>query len=275
MGSGIAQVAALAGYRVLLYDITEEILSRALISISRSVHRAAEKGTITAGQAEATVARITTTTRLEDTAQGDFIIEAVPENLDLKRSIFAELDIFARPRVTLATNTNTFSITAIAAATDHPWRVVGMHFFNPAPQMPLVEVIVGAETDPVVVETTMALAARLGKKPVRANDMPGFIVNRITRPFFLEGLRLVEQGVADHATIDRLVRDGGGFRMGPFELMDLIGLDIDFAASQAVYDAFFHAPRFRPSLRQQRMVQSKRLGRKTGRGWYDYGEEQP
>jgi len=230
MGSGIAQVAAQAGYTVRLYDIADDVLARAVARIRHFVERAAQKGRLAP-------------------------------------------DVIVAPEVILATNTSTLSVTQIAAATTTPHRVAGMHFFNPAPLMRLVEVVAGAQTTPETCDTLVALAERLGKTPVRAKDVPGFIVNRVARPFYLEALRLLESGVADHATLDRLIREGGGFKMGPFELMDLIGLDINFAASQSVYNAYFGEPRYRPSLLQQRMVESGRLGRKTGRGWYVYEEE--
>ncbi len=275
MGSGIAQVAAQSGFDVTLYDIGEEILRRATGRIAHFIRRAAEKGRLSADEAEAAIARLHTTTNLEAFAECDFVIEAAPEQLELKQELFGRLDRIAPAHAVLATNTSTLSVTQIAAATGRPERVVGMHFFNPPPLMPLVEVAAGAMTSEKTVQVTVELAERLGKTPVRTQDVPGFIVNRVARPFYLEGLRLLAHGVADHATIDRLVREGGRFRMGPFELMDLIGLDINFAASRSVYEAYFHEPRYRPSLLQQRMVESGRLGRKVGRGWYEYGGEEP
>ncbi len=274
MGSGIAQVAAEAGFDVLLYDVAEEVLSRALIRIAGFINRAAEKGKIGREEAQARIARIQTTTTLADFSRCDFVIEAAPESLDLKKTVFDALDAATRPRVILATNTSTLSVTQIAAAIQRPERVVGMHFFNPAPLLPLVEVVAGAATAEPVVGATVEMARRLGKQPVIAQDVPGFIVNRVARPFHLEALRLLEEGAADPETIDRLVREGSGFKMGPFELQDLIGVDINYIASQTVYEAYFHEPRYRPSLRQQRMVESGRLGRKTGRGWFSYDETQ-
>lgn len=274
MGSGIAQVAVQSGFEVVLYDIADDILQRATERVAHFIRRAAEKGRITSHEAEAAIARLHTTTSLEDFSTCDFVIEAAPEKLELKQDLFRQLDEITPPHAVLATNTSTLSVTQIGAATQRPDRVVGMHFFNPPPLMPLVEVAAGAMTSEETVQATVDLARQLGKTPVRTQDVPGFIVNRVARPFYLEGLRLLAQGVADHATIDRLVREGGRFRMGPFELMDLIGLDINFAASKSIYEAYFHEPRYRPSLLQQRMVESGRLGRKTGRGWYDYGGEE-
>ncbi|HYN89019.1 MAG TPA: 3-hydroxyacyl-CoA dehydrogenase NAD-binding domain-containing protein, partial [Ardenticatenaceae bacterium] len=186
---------------------------------------------------------------------------------------FERLDAICPPEAILATNTSTLSVTSMASATRRPDRVVGMHFFNPPALMPLVEVAATPTTSDATLATTVALAEGLGKVPVRTKDTPGFIVNRVARPFYLEGLRLLGEGVADHATIDRLVREGGNFRMGPFELMDLIGIDVNYAASQSVYDAYFGEPRFRPHPLQQRQVESGNLGRKTGRGWYAYEDE--
>jgi 3-hydroxybutyryl-CoA dehydrogenase len=209
---------------------------------------------------------------MEDFARCDVVIEAAPEKIDLKKSLFFDLERATRHDAILATNTSTLSVTQIASALTLPERAVGMHFFNPAPLMPLVEVIAGSLTSEATVEATLALARQMGKTPVRATDTPGFIVNRVARPFYLEPLRMLGEGVADPATIDRLVREGGGFRMGPFELMDLIGLDTNYAASLSVYEQFFQEPRFRPSLLQKRMVDSGRLGRKTGKGWFEYGD---
>jgi 3-hydroxybutyryl-CoA dehydrogenase len=273
MGAGIAQVAAQAGYEVLLYDINTEVLQKALRSISRYIHRSAEKGRITEEQAEAAVDRISSTTTLQNFERCQFVIEAAPENLELKQDIAAQLMTITAEGVIVASNTSTLSITEIAAETTHPQQVIGMHFFNPAPLLPLVEVVAGAKTAPEVVAATVALAEKLGKTPVKVRDVPGFIVNRVARPFYLEALRLLEEGIADVKTIDKLVRDGGGFRMGPFELQDLIGIDINYTASVSVYEAYFHAARYRPSLAQQRKVQSGELGRKTGKGWYTYEEE--
>ncbi len=270
MGSGIAQVAAQAGLEVTLYDISEEMLARARLGIRSALSRLVEKGRLDRESASRAAERIATTEVLRDLGGCDFIIEAAPEALDIKQRLFHDLHNVTRSEAILATNTSTLSITEIAASTGRPSRVVGMHFFNPAPLMPLVEIIAGAATRDEVVQTATALALRMGKVPVQSRDTPGFIVNRIARPFHLEGLRLLAEGVADPATIDRLMREGGGFRMGPFELQDLIGIDINFAASRLVYEAYFHEPRFRPSLLQQRMVESGRLGRKAGRGWYTH-----
>lgn len=273
MGSGIAQVAVQAGFDVTMYDINDEILEEAVGRIRYFINRSAEKGRITQAEANAAIARLSTTTDLADFAPCDFVIEAAPENLDLKRQIFGDLDEITPEGIILATNTSTLSVTQIAAATGRAQLVVGMHFFNPPALMPLVEVAAGEATAGETVDVTVAIAEAMDKSPVRTKDVPGFIVNRVARPFYLEGLRLFNEGVADHETIDRLMREGGGFRMGPFALMDLIGLDINFTASKTVYEAYYHEPRYRPSLLQQRMVESGRLGRKTGHGWYTYEDE--
>jgi len=272
MGGGIAQVAAQSGFDVILYDVESAMLARAISNLTSTFNKLVEKGKLKQEDAEAALARITTVTSLNDLAGCDFIIEAAPEKLDLKQSLFSNLESLISDSSILATNTSTLSVTQIASGCKRPQNVVGMHFFNPAPLLPLVEVIAGAVTANSVVATTLDLAKRMGKTAVQVKDVPGFIVNRVARPFYLEALRLLEEGVADHATLDKLIRDGGGFRMGPFELMDLIGLDINYAASISVYESYFYEPRYRPSLIQQRMVESGRLGRKTGRGWYEYGK---
>src|SRR5574341_252513 len=273
MGSGIAQVAAGAGLAVVLYDVAGEMLGKALDQIKESAQRAVQKARMTEDEAEALLGRITATTATADFKDCHVVIEAIPEQLEIKRAFFQEIGGIVSEDAILATNTSTLSVTAIAAACPNPARVVGMHFFNPPTLMPLVEVIGGSATSEETIAETIRLTERMGKTPVRAKDTPGFIANRVARPFYLEALRILGEGVADHVTIDRLAREGGGFRMGPFELMDLIGLDINYAASRSVYEAYFQEPRFRPSVLQQRMVESGRLGRKTGRGWYDYGQK--
>lgn len=273
MGAGIAQVAILGGFRVLLQDAVEGALTRGRNRIAQSTSRAVERGHIQRDAAQQALDRLETVTRLTEMRDAGCIIEAAPEDLSLKQRLFAELDGLVAPGAILATNTSSLSITAIGGATTHPGRVVGMHFFNPVPAMALVEVVAGQRTDPAVVEETMSLARRLGKTPVRAKDTPGFIVNRIARHFSLEALRILGEGRLSHDQIDRAMRGPGRFRMGPFELMDLIGVDVNFAVSRSVYEAFFQDPRFRPHPIQQRMVESGLLGRKTGRGFYEYPED--
>lgn len=271
MGSGIAQVALQSGRAVILYDIAAPVLEKARERIAAGLERAAAKGRLPEG-VESALSRLETVTELAAVAPAGIVIEAVPEDLDLKRRLFSELDQICPPGAILATNTSSLPVTAIAAATARPGRVVGMHFFNPVPAMKLVEVISGAMTDPNVAARTMELARALGKEPVPARDTPGFIVNRVARPFYGEALRLVSEGVATQEQVDRAMV-AAGFRLGPFALMDLIGIDVNLAVSESVYSQFFGEPRFRPQVLQARMVQAGRLGRKTGAGFYLYPED--
>lgn len=269
MGRGIAQSAALAGHQVVLYDLTAELLDRALRAIHASIDEGARRGKTppeTAGQAKA---RLTTTNDLTTAAWVDLVIEAVPEELALKREVFGRLDAAAPPHAVLASNTSSLSISAIAGATHHPERVVGLHYFNPAHIMQLVEVIRGDLTADETVAAARAFVEGLGKTPVLCIDSPGFIVNRVARPFYGEAFRLLGERAADPQDIDRLMTSLG-FRMGPFELLDLIGLDVNLAVTQSVYDAYFQDPKYRPHPIQKRMVDSGRLGRKSGRGFYEY-----
>ncbi len=271
MGRGIAYVAITHGAQVMLHDVAAGALEAARAQIEAGLQEAAAKGRLAEAEVENALARLRLTTAMEDLADADVIIEAAPEDLALKQEIFHQLDRLCQPAALLASNTSSLSITALGAATRRPERVAGMHFFNPAPVMRLVEIVRGLATSEETVRALADLARRWGKTPVIAKDTPGFIVNRVARPFYLEALRLVGEGVADPPTVDRLVR-ALGFRMGPFELMDLIGLDVNLAVSESIYRAFFEEPRFRPHPLQRQMVQAGRLGRKTGTGWYDYRE---
>ncbi|MFZ5815659.1 MAG: 3-hydroxyacyl-CoA dehydrogenase [Bacillota bacterium] len=274
MGAGIAQVAAQAGYDVLLYDIGPAPLEAALGRMRSGLERQVQRGKLSQEELSAIMGRISTTTTLGEFADVDFVIEAAPEVLDLKRESFDVLDKICRPDVILATNTSSLSVTQIGALTERQERVVGMHFFNPVPVMKLVEVVEGAETSEETMAATIALAEAMGKTPIRAKDTPGFVVNRIARPFPGEALRLLGDNVAGVQQIDRIARLAGGFRIGPFELMDLVGMDINFAVNKSVFEQFFQEPRFRPHPLQERMVKANRLGRKTGQGWYRYeGDE--
>ncbi|HTN49665.1 MAG TPA: 3-hydroxyacyl-CoA dehydrogenase [Burkholderiaceae bacterium] len=269
MGAGIAQIAAQAGHRVLLADAQAPAVERAIGAIGKDLKALAAKGRI--ANADAILARIRPAAPV-DCRDCGLVVEAIVEDLAVKRTLLRTLEDMVGPKAILATNTSSLSVTALAAGMKHPERVVGMHFFNPATRMKLVEVISGLETAPQTAETVFATAEAWGKKPAYAKSTPGFIVNRIARPFYGEAWRSYTEGAADPATIDAIVRDCGGFPMGPFELMDLIGHDVNLAVSTAVFEATFGERRYAPSLAQQELVRSGRLGRKSGRGIYEYGD---
>ncbi|HXG52228.1 MAG TPA: 3-hydroxyacyl-CoA dehydrogenase NAD-binding domain-containing protein [candidate division Zixibacteria bacterium] len=273
MGAGIAQVAAQAGFRTLLYDVSQELVDKGLERIRSFLEGSRERGKLSAEQEAEILGRLEGKTRLEDFAGCDLIIEAAPERLDLKRDIFRQVDGLCAETTLIATNTSSLSVTAIAAGARHPQRILGLHFFNPPPLMALVEVVRGERTAPETVERATELVRQMGKTPVRAKDTPGFIVNRVARPFYNEALQILGSGDAQVETIDRVMKEAGNFRMGPFELMDLIGIDINYAATESLYRSFFEDPRFRPSPLQQRMMMGGHLGRKTGRGFYVYDKK--
>ncbi len=275
MGSGIAQVAALAGHKVQLHDTRFGAADAAKAGIAATLGKLAAKGRIAQADADAAVGRITSVVALPDACVARLVVEAIVEDAAAKRELFGRLENVVAPECILATNTSSFSITELAAGLAHPGRLVGMHFFNPAPLMPLVEVVSGLATAPEVAATVFATAAAWGKSPVHASSTPGFIVNRCARPFYGEGLRLLQEGAADTATLDAVLREAGGFRMGPFELMDLIGLDVNFAVTRSIWEGYFHDPRYAPSIRQQELVAAGWLGRKSGRGFYDYAPDAP
>jgi 3-hydroxybutyryl-CoA dehydrogenase len=276
MGTGIAQVALVHGHSVLLADARPDAAERAAELLGRNLAREVEKGRLTPGAANGAHRRLTVLRGAEDLgplADCGLVIEAVVEELGIKRELFRRIEQVVAPDAVLATNTSSLSVASIAGACAHPERVLGVHFFNPAPLMPLVEIVPALATDAGGVESTRALVDGWGKTTVRAADTPGFIVNRVARPFYGESLRLLDEGLADAPTIDWALRELGGFRMGPFELMDFIGLDVNFAVTRSVYEQTFHDPRYRPSLTQQRLVEAGRLGRKSGQGFYAYGPD--
>jgi 3-hydroxybutyryl-CoA dehydrogenase len=274
MGSGIAQVAAVAGHRVILQDVDEAAVGRARSAIENALAREIEKGRLTSSAAEAARGRLSYVANNDPGAFApcELVIEAIVERLEPKREALAAVERVVTREAILATNTSALSITAIAGGCQRPERVLGLHFFNPAPVMPLVEVVRGHATSKAAVEAAGSIVRRWGKITVIARDTPGFVVNRIARPFYGEALRILDEGIADCATIDWAMRTLGGFRMGPFELMDLVGNDVNFAVTSAVYEGFFFDPRYKPSLTQRRLVEANLLGRKTGRGYYDYRE---
>jgi 3-hydroxybutyryl-CoA dehydrogenase len=272
MGSGIAQVAAQAGHSVVLLDTRKEAVDRAITGLRATMDKLVGKGKFSRADADALLGRITPATELKDLAGCGLVIEAIIEDLGVKKKVFAELEELVAADAILASNTSSLAITAIGAACTRPGRVIGLHFFNPAPILPLVEVVPGMVTSPELPAQCSELMRAWGKTPVVCKDTPGFIVNRVARPFYGESIRIYEEGIADMATIDHALKSVGGFRMGPFELMDLIGNDINFAVTTSVWKAFFHDQRYTPSLTQQRQVESGRLGRKTGQGYYAYGE---
>ncbi len=272
MGSGIAQVAASAGHRTILFDADLKVLEKAKLDLQKTFSKLIEKGRMTGEYAQQISANIMYASSINDFKDCGLIIEAIIENLGVKQKVLAELEKIVLASCILASNTSSLSITSIAAFAMHPGRVIGIHFFNPAPVLPLVEIIKGVETDSLVVSEAQKLISSWAKTTVVANDSPGFIVNRIARPYYGESIRIYEEGIADFATIDWAMKEFGKFRMGPFELMDLIGNDINYAVTESVWKQFFYDPRYKPSLTQKRLFEAKHLGRKTGRGYFDYSE---
>jgi 3-hydroxybutyryl-CoA dehydrogenase len=270
MGGGIAQVLVEAGWEVLLYDTQDASLENGIARVRGVWDKLVEKGKINEAQRSAYNKQLSAAYVLREAAEVSLVIEAIYENLDAKRSVFTTLDDVVREDCILATNTSSLSVSSIAAGVKRAERVVGLHFFNPAPLMPLVEIVPGVATDPAVVEACVAAVAAWGKVGVVAKDSPGFLVNRIARPFYGEALHLFEEQMADMATIDWALTELGGFRMGPFALMDLIGHDVNYVVTETVWKQFYYDPRFRPSLSQKRLLDAGWLGRKSGRGFYDY-----
>ncbi|MDE3736176.1 3-hydroxyacyl-CoA dehydrogenase PaaC [Pseudomonas resinovorans] len=272
MGAGIAQVAAQAGHPVKLYDNRPGASAQAIDGIDRQLGRLVEKNKLSAEARAATIARLQPVEAIEALANASLVIEAIVENLEVKRGLLRQLEALCSADCILASNTSSLSITSLAAGLQHPGRVIGMHFFNPAPLMALVEIVSGLASDRDLAEGLYETARAWGKQPVHTRSTPGFIVNRVARPFYAESLRLLQEGAADCATLDALMRDAGDFRMGAFELTDLIGHDVNYAVTCSVFDAYYGDFRFQPSLIQKELVDAGRLGRKSGHGFYSYAE---
>lgn len=268
MGQGIAIVAATAGAQVLLFDVNEGQLATARKRIEDFTQKGVERGKSTPAERDELLGRIRYFSDIEQLV-APLIIEAIPERLELKHDFFLKLEKINTPDAILATNTSSIPVTQIAAPLQHPERVVGLHFFNPAPLMQLVEVIAAEATTPAIVDKMVALSKAWGKSPAVVKDTPGFIVNRVARHYYLESLQMLEQGIATHEEIDRLL-ENAGFRMGPFRLMDLIGVNTNHSVTQSLYEQFYHEPRFRPSRLQQKKVEAGHWGQKNGRGFYSY-----
>lgn len=268
MGAGIAQVFAQAGYKVNVFDLSAMQLERARAEISGNLSTAVSKGKLSEENRNQTLGRLSFQNNLS-ALKADLIVEAIVEKIEVKRDLFKQLAAINGPSAILASNTSSLPITQIAAGIPHPERVVGMHFFNPAHLMKLVEIISGAETSAEVLEVMKALTAKIGKTLVIAKDSPGFIVNRVARHYYVESLKVLEERAASMEQIDALM-ESAGFRMGPFRLMDALGNDVNFAVTTSLYNAFHNDPKFRPSRIQQQKVDAGHLGRKSGRGFYNY-----
>lgn len=268
MGQGIAQICAMAGFSVLLFDVRDESLTLAIEKITKNLEKGIELGRVSHTLKEQSLSNLQTVNELKR-VKADIIIEAIVENLTVKQELFRSLEEINEEGCILASNTSSIPITQIAAGLQRPENFVGMHFFNPAHIMKLIEIISGAATSPDVVKTVYGLAEKLGKRPVVAKDAPGFIVNRVARHYYVEGLKILEEGVTDVAGIDRLL-EASGFKMGPFRLMDLIGVDTNFAVTSSMFNAFHQDSKFRPSRIQQQKVDAGHHGRKTGKGFYSY-----
>jgi 3-hydroxybutyryl-CoA dehydrogenase len=271
MGSGIAQLATLGGYETRMYDPDSVALEGGEMRFGEDLSKGVERNRWNEAEAEAAIDRLVPAREIDDLASCDLVIEAAPEDLDLKRELFVTLAATCEPETILATNTSSLSVAAIASDVPNPERVVGMHFFNPPPLMQLVEIIAGEKSTPAALEAITEVALQMGRTPIRAKDSTGFIANRLARPYTLEALRMLSQGVAQPARIDRVCRIGGGFRMGPFELIDLIGLDVNLSVARSFYSQAGEPERWRPSSIQEEMVAADRLGRKIGHGFYEYG----
>ncbi|MDH5286682.1 MAG: 3-hydroxyacyl-CoA dehydrogenase [Betaproteobacteria bacterium] len=273
MGIGIAQTASAAGHRVLVFDARIAAADDARKKLQATFAALAQKGALAPAEATAAAERIRPIHAIGDAVSARLVVEAIVEDAAAKRELLRQLEVVVAPDAILASNTSSLSITALAAGLKHPQRVAGMHFFNPVPLMPLVEIVSGLATGPDVAATLYDTALAWGKSPVHAGSTPGFVVNRCARPYYAEAWRLLAERAADVPTIDAVMREAGGFRMGPFELMDLVGHDVNHAVTQGVWEGYFHDPRYTPSVAQREMVAAGLLGRKSGRGFYDYAPE--
>ena len=272
MGSGIAQVFAQSGHSVVLYDTNKEALDRSKQNLAKTFEKLVAKEKYTAEKAQEIQNNIEYADSLTAFSSIDLMIEAIIENLDIKKSVFKQAEEIVSDECILASNTSSLSIASIASACSKPERVIGIHFFNPAPLMALVEIIPAVQTREGLADEVKELIQSVGKLPVITKDTPGFIVNRVARPFYSESIRLLEEGVADAETIDFAMTSVGGFRMGPFELMDFIGHDVNYRVTESVFESFFYDPRFKPSFSQKRLFEAGYYGRKSGRGFYNYAE---
>lgn len=270
MGSGIAQVAAVAGHQVLVYDTNPVALEKSKTNLSATLQKLQEKGKIP--DAQEIMSRFSFISDMKAFAECRLIIEAIVENIEVKKNVFALMEQVVKDDCVLASNTSSLSIASIAAACNKSERVIGIHFFNPAPLMALVEIIPAVQTEPSLPEQIKKLMLQWGKSPVIAKDTPGFIVNRVARPFYSEALRIYEEGIADMATIDWAMTTLAGFKMGPFTLMDYIGHDVNYVVTETVFQSFFYDPRYKPSFSQKRLLEAGWLGRKSGKGFYNYAE---
>ena len=275
MGTGIAQIAATAAYEVIIFDANQTALEKAKQSLQAILLKLSEKGKISTEEMQNILGRIYFAKQMSDFADCEMVIEAIIEDLAIKQSVFQDLEKIVGKNCILATNTSSLSIASIAAACQHAERVVGIHFFNPVPLMELVEIIPAVQTAENVIEKSLQFVQKVKKKGVLTKDTPGFIVNRVARPYYGEAIRIMEEGIADIATIDWAMTTLGGFRMGPFTLIDFIGSDVNYRVSESVWTQFFYEPRFKPSFSQKRLFEAGYFGRKTGRGFYNYAENAP